>query len=441
VGNLGSLAVSAGDDPVSGDFLFLRSANLVDFALPSPLHPLWGDAAAQVGAALHPGIAAWNIALGYTALALAVVGLLAARPRAWRWGAIAVVGAVLALGPVLIVGPLQTGLPMPYQLLAHLPGMGLARRPSHFVILTVVALVPMAALGLSALGERVGRPRLVAGIATALLLAEYVPRPLPTLPFEVAPLYHSLAGRPGVLLVTPEITKDTFSLARQIVHGRPIVGGFLSRRPPYPFAEYTPGVRQLWRLRPEESSVTEPLAVLGPLALRAAGITDVVVDLDHLPVDRRADAAAAVAQVLPGVAPARTDPTGLVYPVPEGPLRPFAFFGPGWHREEGDGTRRWRWMGAEAELVLINPLPEPRAVTLLLRGDSYLHPRIVVFTLDGSPAGSWVIDAAAGRDGLALRLLLAPGEHRLTLRAPADTEGAGGSRALSVLLTEMRVAP
>src|SRR5688572_19516959 len=67
--DVGALSSRGGAEAIGADFLTLRSANLVDFLLPSHLHPLWGDAVAQVGARLHPGIAAWNSAIGYTALA------------------------------------------------------------------------------------------------------------------------------------------------------------------------------------------------------------------------------------------------------------------------------------------------------------------------------------------------------------------------------------
>jgi hypothetical protein len=391
-----------------------------------------------VGARLHPGIAAWNSALGYTALALAALGAIRDWARAWRWLALAGLGALLALGPTLSIGTLETGLPMPYRLLLELPGVGLARRPSHFVVLTTLALVPLCALGLGSLAGRLSRPRPLLALALALLLIEYVPRPLPAQPLAVHPAYRSLSGQPGALLVIPEISKGSMSLQRQLIHGRPIVGGFLARTPDYPFAAHTPGVRQLWQLRPDGSRVAGPPGKLGPLGLRAAGITQVVVELADLRPGELAGVEAALAEVLPGVAPSYADAAIRVYAVPAVPLRPFAAFGAGWHREEGDDARRWRWMGPAAELILTNPLAEPRVVELHMRGDSYLRPRTARLQLDGAPAGAWRVDAGAGRGALTLRLLLTPGEHRLLLEAPADPEGEGGGRGpLSLLLEEL----
>lgn len=436
LGSFDELRANEGREAILDDFLVLRSANLLDFVLPSHLHPLWGPAVDRVGDLLHPGIAAWNSALGYTAIALAALGAWSAWQRAWRWVALTAIALVLALGPLLSVGTYTTSLPLPYQLLLAIPGMGLARRPSHFVVLATLALVPLAALGLGALADRLGRPRAVLAVAAALLIVEYIPAPLPRQVAVVHPVYRSLAGQPGALLVVPEISKISRSLQRQMVHGRPIVGGYLARTLPYSLAEELPGLRQLWRMRPEASSVTLPLDELGPLGLRSIGVTQVVVELNDLLPEERVRLEAALGDVLPGLEPSFADEAVRVYDVPAAPLRPFAYFGAGWHREERDEQRSWRWMGAEAELVLMNPLPEPRPVRLLLRGDSYLQPRTVQFTLDGRPAGGWEFNPGAGLGSVELRLLLPPGESRLLLRAPTDPEPRG---PLSVLLSEVRI--
>jgi hypothetical protein len=88
---------------------------------------------------------------------------------------------------------------------------------------------------------------------------------------------------------------------------------------------------------------------------------------------------------------------------------------------------------------MTNPLPEPRVVTLLLRGESYLHRRPVALSLNGTPVGTW--DLGARQEALALRLLLTPGDHYLTLRAPTDPEGGRSRRDLSLLLTEVTLVP
>jgi hypothetical protein len=438
--DLPSIARSTDEDRIAADYLVLRSANLVDFVLPSALHPLWGPQADAIAAQLHPGIAARTITLGITAIVLALVGVWTDWQRSWRWLLIALCAVLLALGPQLTIGTWDTGWPLPYRALLGIPGMNISRRPGHFVVIVTLALVPLAAFGIQALQQRFARPRLVLGIVAILLLIEYLPAPMPVQQRSVHPIYHELHDRPGALLVIPEISKGSRSLQRQLDHGRPILGGFMARTPAYPFARETPGVRQLWALRPELREVGEPIATLGPLALRAYGISEVVVEWNDLTIEERVQVAAALNQVLPGVRPWFNDDDVSVYTVPDVPLRPFVAFGEGWYRAEGDGTRSWRWMGADAELVLVNPLPTPQPVTLQLAGESYLGPRPVALTLNGQAITVWQLNVAEGRGSMQLRLLLPPGEQRLALHATTSPENSGDGRGdLSIVLHTLRL--
>lgn len=413
-----------------------RSANLLDFLLPSNLHPVWGPAVARLGQPWHPGIAAWNHALGYSAVALAAVACAAAWGRAWRWLALAGAGLVLALGPTLIVGAADTGLPLPYRLLLLVPGMGVARRPGHTMVITLLALTPLAGLGLSWLVERYGRAALVAALALAAI--ELAPPPWPIQPFAVHQVYSSLAARPGALMVLPVAIDSSATLRDQLVHGRPLVGGFLARTPPYPFAEQTPGVRQLWRLAPDEAALADPAGATPAEALAAYGIGEVVVRWDQLGPEGRAAAEAALAQVLPGVAPGYDDGALAVYSVPPATPGPFVFFGAGWYAEERDGPRRWRWMRERGELVLMNPHAEPAPVTLRLRAESYGEARTAALALNGAPAGSWAVGGQPAAATLSMRLLLPPGESRLTIKAPTSPDAAGRG-PISLVVSEVQI--
>jgi hypothetical protein len=318
--------------------------------------------------------------------------------------------------------------------------MNIMHRPGHFVVLTTLALVPLAALGIQVLQRQCRYPQLLlAGIST-LLFIEYIPAPMAVQQRDVHPVYATLGAQPGALLVIPEITKGSSSLQRQLEHERPIVGGFLARTPSDPFVEEVPGVRQLRSLQTEPQVAGTPIATLAPLALRAYGITDVVVEWDDLTAGERSAAAAVLDDVLPGVAPYYTDDSISVYGVPNLALRPFVYFGHSWHEAESDGVRSWRWMGASADLVLVNPLPEAQVVTLVLAGTSYLAPRDITLTLGTRPLSVWALNGAEGRERLTLTLLLPPGEQRLTLSAPTSLENGGAGRgALSIALTELVV--
>lgn len=452
LGSAGALGTSSRLNPL----LIARSANLLDFLLPSYLHPLWGPWVAQLGPRWHPDIQAWNVALGYTAIGLAVLACLRCWGRSWRWLALALAGVILALGPRLSVGDWRSDLPMPYALLLELPGLRLAQRPGHFVALTVLALVPLTALGMQtaegrrqrAEGKKLQRgtlpclPQPAPFILPLLLLAliELLPPALPLNRPGLPPAYADLAGRPGAIMLLPEEPDNSFSLQGQLIHGRPLVGGYLARTPPNPFAERTPVVRPLWRMQPEPPTLILPEGADPSVVLRGFGIGDLVVHWARMTPEQRAAAPGLLAMALPGVAPAYNDGDLSVYPVPPGPVLPFASFGPGWYREETDGARRWRWMAGAGEIWLVNPADRPVPISLQLTAESYLNPRVVDLALGAAPLGRWEVPAQPATATRALRLLLPPGEHTLRLSAPAAPE-ATHRGPISIVLTGVVLRP
>jgi hypothetical protein len=475
------------------DEVVARSANLLDFWLPSYLHPLWGDAVfAWVKPAWHNFSGDWNAALGYSVVALAVLGAVRNWRIAWRWFVLAGGALLFALGPELQIAGWRSGLPLPYALLDQLPGLSLGRRPVLFVAAATIALVPPTALGLAALDKlirRRGHPLaqpsanplpvqteraeaseirrslqaassrspwlrgfvaqaeanfrkavLVWALPLTLIAFELMPRPWPPLSADVHPAYHTLRDEAGAVLeVPPAAYKYVEPQRAQLVHGQPIPGGYLARPPSYPWPNLMPAVRPLWKMRPEPA---DPFLAGsdGPVAaLRSYGIGAVVVRWNQIEPERREAVNAALAQALPGVAPAYSDETLALYRVPDGSAGPIAALaGDGWQRPEGDGAQRWRWMGPEGDLVLINPGPDPERMTLTLAAHSFQRPRVVQLTLDGAPAGEWIV--GLDRTEVTLHYWLTPGVHRLTLTAPADREPiAGSSRELSIALREARL--
>jgi hypothetical protein len=208
-GSAAPIAISAEEsDRVLGwidTTLVARSANALDFWLPSPLHPLWGKEIERIGQAWHPNIAAWNVSLGYVTLALALLGGIAAWRAAWRWWVLALAGLVLAMGPILSIGAMQTSVLLPYALLLRLPAAGIANRPSHFVVITTLVLAPLVALGLRWLSERLARRQqaLLLGGIIVLLAVEYAPPQWPRLYSDVHPYYNTIARSEGALLEVP----------------------------------------------------------------------------------------------------------------------------------------------------------------------------------------------------------------------------------------------
>jgi hypothetical protein len=160
------------------------------------------------------------------------------------FGLIAVVAVVLSLGPYLIVFGVNTHIPLPYLLPYYVvPGWSAMRVPARFAFLALLATVPVAALGVQALIERVAaaRPltagRRLAPPAVALALVGFFllelgtkPWPLQAVPTgrDVPEVYRWLArARPGPIVEIPLdlLGRDEEYLYLSTVHWLPIVNG------------------------------------------------------------------------------------------------------------------------------------------------------------------------------------------------------------------------
>lgn len=421
----------------SSALIRLHSSDLLDPFLPSTLHPLWGKWAHRVGLTNHQGlgnaamplVAGWNVALGYTALAVALLGLIVTWRRCWRWGLLFLATLVLALGPTLQIGGNNTGIPMPYALLRLLPEMERARRPSHFAILSTLLLALLVAFGVDWLWKRIAaqwRPLL--GVLLVLAIGfEYLPQPLPRLFPRTHPYDAELAKGTGAILNLPPRDESSEPMVAQIVHGRPIAGGYLSRTPSYPFPKQVPGVRELWSAQFYPRDILAADADTGLVALRAFGFQHVVVYLDQLSTEQEEELATVIEEVLGDIHPLFQDNRLAVYEIPTTTLRPFAYLGDGWYDLEPDQRR---WIGEEATLQLVNPLTATVGVVVRVEWHSYERPRTVGLYLDELRLDQ--VDLPAYRTGQAFWLALPPGRHALTFRAETDLEAGPAGRQLSV---------
>ena len=424
------------------DSLLLRSANLLDFGLPSYLHPLWGAAAWASGQQWHPYTAGWNMALGYAALALATIGAARAWAAAWPWVVSGVSALLLALGPVLQVGTARYDLPLPYRLLLPIPGVGAAQRPSHFVVITVLCMVPLVALGVRSLlittaSAPLWPKKVLAFLLIGLLIVEFLPPRWASLTLDVHPYYAGLAGSQGAIVELPLYDKANESsdpLEAQLIHGMPLVGGFVSRPPSYNFPRQAPYLRQLVNFTAEPDQLLAQ-ATDGFQALRGYGVTQLVVHPERLDARQRAGLAAALVAVLPGLAPAYADEQLVAYALPELAPQPYAAFDTGWYLQEC-ASACFRWMGSVGSIALVNPTLEARLVRLELRLRPFARARALQLSFDGAPLKVW--NAPLEGANLAIELLLAPGSYQLGLSAPTDFERPGG-RELSVVVEAARL--
>jgi hypothetical protein len=273
---------------------------------PSELHPLWGKSVTERVAHIGPymprkGPPERVVFLGYSVIGLAIYAAwrLRARREVRLWLFAAVATWVLSLGPILqLFGrsrlPLIGGtFPLPYALLYQLPLFNIARTPSRLAVLTMLSMSILAAFALAALLSGIRRPRrrrasgklnwrhgAVAFGLPLLVLFEFLSIPFPMVPpgWNV-PIYSRIAAEPGrfALLELPIQPVGDY-MAYQTIHGKPIIGGFLARQPPYPFVEQTPVLKYLL----DTTSPSGPEAALvsggeGVRALQELGVKYVII--------------------------------------------------------------------------------------------------------------------------------------------------------------------
>ena len=215
--------------------------DLVSFFLPNPNH-LFAPEAIRAWLTPRPDQYIENVA-SIPLVALIVIG--AAIGARWRpsrlWIAVTAAFGLLALGPFVHVAGFNTHIPGPWAFARYIPIIGLARTPARVSIVVMLGVSMLFAAAASHLGDRwPRRRRLVLSAMTLALLFELSPVPRPLYSASVPAFYTRVALDPRdvTLMELPVGVRDGTSsvgdfTARsqffQTVHGKPLVGGYLSR--------------------------------------------------------------------------------------------------------------------------------------------------------------------------------------------------------------------
>jgi hypothetical protein len=203
-----------------------------------PRHLVWGGATNAGYAAFGVDVIEQSLWLGFVPLALIVARrrTWGARPDARFWLAVGFVFFVLSLGPFLRVAGADTGLPLPHALLRYLPGFSNARIPGRAVVMVQLAVAVLSAFALADVSKRGW-----IAAALALVVLESVPSRLPAYLVpqpDAVDAELSRSASAGAVAELPVGLRDGFgevgqldhrSLAHQLWHGQPMVGGFVAR--------------------------------------------------------------------------------------------------------------------------------------------------------------------------------------------------------------------
>ena len=212
------------------------AADLAAYFLPHQQSLLWSAWSAHLPAGLQ--FTQQEIYfLGYTSLILAIIGFVANRRAGLLWGTAALVLMLLTLGPTLTVGGREyASVPMPYALVQEWFWARLVRMPHRYALFVGLPVAMLAAYGARELLCRVGkRSMLLFTVLGLLILLESSLGPYPLTTMTIPPWYHSLAAEPEpfailTLPISPRLT-DKRAMYYQTLHGKPLVGGHVSRPP------------------------------------------------------------------------------------------------------------------------------------------------------------------------------------------------------------------
>lgn len=185
------------------------SAEPLNFLLPHPQHPLWGDAVSRIYS--EPLWIEKTLYLGIVALALALVALLgwrAGRRRILAWGGMLLFSLLLALGTDLHVfgKPLQAEHPiwLPAYYVAHLPFVNLMRVWARFGVITGLFTALLAGVGATVVLRRFARWSAPIAVALCLLvIVDFAPAPVPTTTVPDRAVDRWLAAQPEPIVFGP----------------------------------------------------------------------------------------------------------------------------------------------------------------------------------------------------------------------------------------------
>ncbi|MGH9147250.1 MAG: hypothetical protein ACRD1Q_11110, partial [Vicinamibacterales bacterium] len=238
-----------------------RGVDALAYVVPNPNHPWFGDLT-RPWFLPDQTLAFPEFVGSFSIVAFAVIAIgawLRLLPRFW----VAFTGFFvwLSLGPFIHVAGINTYVIGPWALLRYVPVIGMARSPSRFAVVAMLGLSLLAAFALQGLRRRYAAPRWAGVLLVVMLAIELLPAPRPLHSAAVPDVYRLIAtgDESGRLLELPTGIRDgTSSFGNfnassayfQTSHGRPLIGGYLSRVSRWRKAENerTPMLRALFAL-------------------------------------------------------------------------------------------------------------------------------------------------------------------------------------------------
>ncbi|MHB8120313.1 MAG: hypothetical protein ACYDHX_16600, partial [Methanothrix sp.] len=366
------------------------SADLMAFFTPTIFHPIFKDLVSPINSQFTGNEAEYTVFAGYTVLFLSLTAILKIKTKEIKfWALSAITFFILCLGPILHVfgvtnfslGGHFFDIPLPYQILMHLPVFSMARVPSRWDVLVMLSLAILAGYGLNYIfciiksksPAKSGRESIIFIVISCLILFEFLSVPFLMVSAEVPAIYKQLAAETDdyAILEVPGSAAANY-MYFQTIHGKKLVNGYVSRAPDYALKFMSiPLISDL--ISPSNTPIMEDIIKQNQKGLSSIlsyyNIKYIIIHNEYIS-DKEFSFASNLIQDALGIEPVVYDSDGLwVYHIPTSQnSSPFMSSGSGFY-----GLSNWsgiptRWMQADAT-ILVNS-PENRTTTLSLRAAS-----------------------------------------------------------------------
>ena len=235
--------------------------DLFGFTTPTALHPLLGGDWAPELTMVREGTARFidvnTVYLGWAAIILGIGAAIRYWPELKAWVVSAATFALLCLGPLLHINGRSTfdldgllvNVPLPFIILHYIPIVKANRVPNRFSVVLMLALAVLVGFAAYGILRRMKRRGLLLGgtaLLWILLSFEHLALPLPLTDARVPDFYHTLAAEPEdfAILQFPLGWRNSFGVLGaertqiqyyQSVHKKRMLGGNISRNPPFKF--------------------------------------------------------------------------------------------------------------------------------------------------------------------------------------------------------------
>jgi hypothetical protein len=372
------------------------SADLMAFFTPTIFHPIFKDLVSPINSHFSGGGVESTVFAGYTVLFLSIIAILKIKTKEIKfWALSAIIFFILCLGPTLqVFGVTVFNIPLPYQILMHIPFFSMARAPGRWDVLVMLSLAILAGHGLNYISSMIksespvqsNKESIIFIIVSCLVLFEFLAVPFPMSSAETPTIYKQLAAETNdyAILEVPEAAAANY-MYFQTIHGKKLVNGLASRTPDYAleFMSHTPLIGDL--IYPPKTLKMEDIIKQNRTELTSLfnyyNIKYIIIHKGYLPDNEFSFASNLIHDAL-GIEPVTYDSDGLwVYHIPTSQnFSQFISLGSGFHDLQNWSGTQTRWIQADATITVFSP--ENRTADLRLQALSFYRDRTLEISSD-----------------------------------------------------------